>query len=123
MLGHFFLILAIGTAWRLRPWVDEGWYGAPALTLVTKGYMGTPCFIGNLWNLPHLEQRSYWIMPIYPLAVAAWFSVFPATLHSMRVVSIIAGLAGILSWAYFFAASQPTISPPSCSCFSRVVTT
>ena len=62
-----YFALAIGNGMHARPWIDEAWYGTPAMTLVTSGYMGTPCFDGKTYGLPGVDRHAYWIMPVFPL--------------------------------------------------------
>jgi hypothetical protein len=89
-----FLVLAVGTALTLRPNTDEGLFVDPAYTLATKGYMGSPALRDNL-HLLRIEQHTYWIFPLDPIMVAAWYRVFGAGLFSMRSLSICFGLLGL----------------------------
>ena len=89
-----FLVLAIGTALTLRPNTDEGLFADPAYTLATKGYMGSPA-LRDSHQLPRIEQHTYWIFPLDPVVVAAWYRVFGAGLFSMRSLSICFGLLGL----------------------------
>jgi 4-amino-4-deoxy-L-arabinose transferase-like glycosyltransferase len=92
--------LSAGTAHALRPWVDEGWHGAPAWSLAFRGYMGTPSFVDS--TLKDISRYTYWIMPLYPLAQAVWYRVFSFSLESMRAFSIFCGLLGLLAWTLVF---------------------
>ncbi|HVN05171.1 MAG TPA: glycosyltransferase family 39 protein, partial [Bryobacteraceae bacterium] len=96
----FYLALSAGTAHALRPWVDEGWHGAPAWSLAFRGYMGTPCYVEA--GLKDIDRYTYWIMPIYPVLQAAWYRVFSFSLESMRALSILCVLIGMISWALAF---------------------
>src|SRR5205823_3720809 len=96
-----FLVLAVGTLRTLRPWVDEAWYGTPAWTLVEKGYMGTPSLDVAPLGMLRIERYAYWIMPGYPLVLAAWLRVAPFTLSALRVPSIVFVLAGIVGFSLF----------------------
>ena len=95
-----YLALSIGTAHALRPWVDEGWYGAPAWSLAFRGYMGTPSYVED--GLTDINRYSYWIMPIYPVLQAGWYRIFTFSLGSMRALSVLCGLAGLVAWTLFF---------------------
>jgi hypothetical protein len=97
-----YIALGIGNGLHLRPWIDEAWYGTPALTLITGGYMGTPCFDGVTYRLPGVDRHAYWIMPVYPLVQAVWYMLVPFSLRAMRVLATLTGAAGLLFWAYFF---------------------
>jgi hypothetical protein len=92
--------LGAGTAHALRPWVDEGWHAAPAWSLAFRGYMGTPSFVEA--GLKDIDRYTYWIMPIYPVAQAIWYRLFHFSLRSMRALSILCGLLGLLAWTLFF---------------------
>jgi len=95
-----YLVLSVGTAHALRPWVDEGWHGAPAWSLAFRGYMGTPCYVEA--GLKDIDRYTYWIMPIYPVTQAIWYRLSSFSLPSMRVLSILCGLLGLLAWTVFF---------------------
>jgi hypothetical protein len=92
--------LGVGTAHALRPWVDEGWHGAPAWSLAFRGFMGTPCYVEA--GLKDIDRYTYWIMPIYPVAQAIWYRLFSFSLMSMRALSVLCGLVGLLAWTLFF---------------------
>ena len=96
----FYLALSAGTAHALRPWVDEGWHGAPAWSLAFRGYMGTPCYVEA--GLKDIDRYTYWIMPIYPVLQAAWYRIFSFSLESMRALSILCVLIGMISWTLAF---------------------
>jgi 4-amino-4-deoxy-L-arabinose transferase-like glycosyltransferase len=102
-IAAFLLIniaLGIGTAHTLRPWVDEGWHGAPAWSLAFRGYMGTPCYVEA--GLKDIDRYTYWIMPIYPVLQAAWYRIWGFGLETMRALSILCVLLGLISWTLFF---------------------
>jgi len=92
--------LSTGTAHALRPWIDEGWHGVPAWSLAFRGYMGTPCFVEA--GLKDIDRYTYWIMPIYPVIQALWYRLFSFSLESMRALSILCGLLGLLCWTHVF---------------------
>jgi len=91
-----YIPLSAGTAHSLRPWVDEGWHGAPAWSLAFRGYMGTPCYVEA--GLKDISRYTYWIMPIYPVLQAGWYRIWGFSLGSMRALSILCVLAGLLCW-------------------------
>ncbi len=96
----FYIALAAGTAHSLRPWIDEGWHGAPAWSLAFRGFMGTPCFVDP--GLKDIDRYTYWIMPIYPLVQAVWYRIFGFSLAIMRDLSILCCLLGMLCWTYVY---------------------
>src|ERR1022692_2292115 len=106
--------LSAGTAHALRPWVDEGWHGAPAWSLAFRGYMGTPGFA--VAGLKDIDRYTYWIMPIYPVAQAIWYRLFSFSLASLRALSIFCGLLGF-TWIGGLAARFP---PPDRGHLRRV---
>jgi hypothetical protein len=95
-----YIALSAGTAHSLRPWIDEAWHGAPAWSLAFRGYMGTPCFVEA--GLKDIDRYTYWIMPIYPVLQALWYRLFSFSLESMRALSILCGLVGLLCWTLVF---------------------
>ena len=95
-----YLALSIGTAHALRPWVDEGWHGAPAWSLAYRGYMGTPSFVEP--ELKDVDRYTYWIMPLYPVIQAGWYRIFTFSLGSMRALSVVGGLVGLVAWTLVF---------------------
>jgi hypothetical protein len=95
-----YLAFSAGTAHALRPWVDEGWHGAPAWSLAFRGYMGTPSYVEA--GLKDIDHYTYWIMPIYPVTQAGWYRLFSFSLASMRGLTIFCGLLGLVAWTLFF---------------------
>jgi 4-amino-4-deoxy-L-arabinose transferase-like glycosyltransferase len=93
-----FSALAIGTAIAERPQIDEGMFASPALNLATKGFMGTTVLETQNSPLKHIEQRTYWVMPLYLLNQALWYKLFGFSLLTMRALSAFWGLIGLLSW-------------------------
>src|ERR1700675_3470703 len=96
-----FVLLAVGTVRSLRPWFDEAQHGTPAWTLVDKGYMGTPSLDMGPTGMQRIDRYSYWIMPLYPLVQAAWYTIVPFGLSSMRVLSALFALVGAACFALF----------------------
>jgi 4-amino-4-deoxy-L-arabinose transferase-like glycosyltransferase len=86
--------LAFLTAVSRRPAPDEGLFASPAITLITKGYMGTPVRDSSV-GLPGLERRTYWVMPLHLVVLAGWYKVFGIGLGQMRLLSILWGIAGL----------------------------
>jgi hypothetical protein len=88
--------LASLTAASRRPAPDEGLFASPAITLITKGYMGTP-IRGSSAGLPGLERRTYWVMPLHLVLLAGWYKVFGIGLWQMRLLSILWGMVGLVA--------------------------
>lgn len=95
-----FLVLAIGSALTTRPESDEGGFANPAYNLVTEGHFGTTVMEMENSSLTRIDQRTYWVLPLFLLNAAASFKVFGFSLFSMRLVSIFWGLILISAW-YF----------------------
>ncbi len=64
-------------AWHRLPWTDEGNFSCAAFNIANRGFFGTTVLdpAGN--NLPRIDQRTYWIVPGYPLFEAAFYKIAP----------------------------------------------
>ena len=102
-----FLLLAIGTALTKRPWCDEAWFASPALDLATNGRMGTHLLeptgswmaVNNPGaNLKRIDQRTYWVMPLHLLVLAAWFKIFGFSLIVLRLPAMAWALMAMAAW-------------------------
>lgn len=97
-----YLGLAIAGVRTVMPWSDEAWFSSPALNLLTKGYMGTSVLDPtSSWRtnvLTGINQYTYWIVPLYPLAQAGWYKLVGFSLYSMRLLSVGWGLVALLAW-------------------------
>lgn len=87
-----FLLLASGSALTNRPQIDEGMFASPALNLARDGFFGTTVLEKEDSSLTRIEQRTYWVMPLFLLNAAASFKAFGFGLFTMRLVSILWGL-------------------------------
>jgi hypothetical protein len=96
-----YLALAIGTATVLRPWVDEGWGGAPAWNLITNGSIGTPSFHAEAWGMTGIEQHTYWFMPVFLLLQVPIYKLVGFSLIHLRLICVAFGGIALLSWIYF----------------------
>ncbi len=95
-----FLILTIGSSITNRPQIDEGMFASPALNLATDGFLGTTVLENEQSPLTRIEERTYWVMPLFLLNVAASFKAFGMSLFTMRLVSVFWGLVLLAAW-YF----------------------
>jgi 4-amino-4-deoxy-L-arabinose transferase-like glycosyltransferase len=95
-----FFTLAIVSSLTHRPQIDEGMFASPALNLATKGHFGTTVLETEKSPLTRIEQRTYWVMPLYLLSASASFKILGFSLFSMRLVNILWGFGLILAW-YF----------------------
>jgi 4-amino-4-deoxy-L-arabinose transferase-like glycosyltransferase len=87
-----------------EPWCDEAWFNSPALTLATKGYMGTPYLdpgsnIGKPQiKLDGIDHYTYWMPPLYMVTQAAWIKIAGFDITRVRLTSMLWGLAALLAW-------------------------
>ena len=97
-----FVALAVLCAHTNLPWSDEAWFASPALNLITKGNFGTsvldPTASFRTNNLTGIREHTYWIVPLFPLAEAAWFRVMGFGLMQVRYLSILWGLVALWAW-------------------------
>lgn len=95
-----FLALAVASSLTNRPQIDEGMFASPALNLATKGFFGTTVLESGHSPLTRIEQRTYWVMPLFLLNVSAAFKTLGTSLFTMRLVSVFWGLV-LLAAVYF----------------------
>ncbi len=81
-------VLVLGATHRI-PRPDEGHFSSPAYNLSHFGFPGTTTVDPDASGLLRIDKRTYWTMPLYMLAEAAWFLVFPATILSARLLTIV----------------------------------
>lgn len=95
-----FLALAIGSSLTNRPQIDEGMFASPAYNLATRGFFGTTVLEIEGSPLTRINERTYWVMPLFLLNVSASFKAFGMSLLTMRLVSVFWGLILLAAW-YF----------------------
>jgi 4-amino-4-deoxy-L-arabinose transferase-like glycosyltransferase len=99
-----YIALGIGVASTAAPWCDEGWLSNPALTFLRNGYFGTPILTSFGWgppqNLLHIQQKTYWIMPLHMMAQAGWYRLFGFSLLSLRTLSVFFGAILVVALGY-----------------------
>ncbi len=91
-IAAIFLAFASGSALTNRPQIDEGMFASPALNLARDGFFGTTVLETGHTKLTRIEQRTYWVMPMFLLNASASFKAFGFSLFTMRLVSIFWGL-------------------------------
>lgn len=96
-VAAIFLVLASGSALTNRPQIDEGMFASPALNLAREGFFGTTVLETEKSPLTRIEERTYWVMPLFLLNAAAFFKAFGFGLFTMRMVSIFWGLMFIFA--------------------------
>ncbi len=97
-----FLVMTIGSSLTSRPQVDEAMFASPAYNLAYKGFFGTTAIETENSPLTRIAERTYWVMPLFLLNVAASFKAFGMSLFTMRIVSVFWGIALLAAW-YFIA--------------------
>ena len=95
-----FLVLAVGSSLTNRPQIDEGMFASPAINLANEGFLGTTVLETEHSPLTRIEQRTYWVMPLFLLNVAAAFKTLGMSLFTMRLVSVFWGIILLAAW-YF----------------------
>lgn len=93
-----FLTLTIWSALTTRPESDEGSFASPALNLAQNGFFGTTVFEMEKSTLTRINERTYWVMPLFLLDASLSFKIFGYGLFTMRLVSIFWGLILLISW-------------------------
>ncbi len=93
-----FLILTIGSSLTHRPQIDEGMFASPALNLANRGHFGTTVLETEDSPLTRIEQRTYWVMPLFLLNVSASFKAFGMSVFTMRLVSVFWGIVLLAAW-------------------------
>ncbi len=102
-----FISFAVASSLTYRPEVDEGMFASPAMNLAAEGYMGTTVLDTSGTNLTRIEQRTYWVMPLF-LVNAAFFKVFGASLFTMRLVSKFWGIILLILFILLLSNFQKT---------------
>jgi hypothetical protein len=95
-----FLSLAVASSLTNRPQIDEGMFASPALNLAENGHFGTTVIETENSPLTRINERTYWVMPLFLLNVSAAFEAFGASVFTMRLVSVFWGLILLAAW-YF----------------------
>jgi 4-amino-4-deoxy-L-arabinose transferase-like glycosyltransferase len=100
------LVLAAGAAFEYAVltlllhdppvWPDEALFANPVLNLLRHGHLGTDLMGGYL---PGIETRTYWMPPLYYLALAPVFGSFGVGVMPMRVFSALTA-AVVLALTY-----------------------
>jgi hypothetical protein len=96
----FSILLSCIAAWHRTPWSDEGWFSSPAYNLARHGVFGTTVMESKGTRLIRIEQRTYWVMPLFLLGEATWYFIFPPTVFWTRMFSIL--WVPIALAAYYF---------------------
>lgn len=93
-----FLTLALWSALTTRPESDEGFFASPAYNLAFNGHFGTTVFEIKETGLTRIDERTYWVMPLFLLNASVSFKILGFSLFSMRLVSIFWRLILLAGW-------------------------
>lgn len=83
------MLVASVAAYKRVPWSDEGWFSSAAYNLARHGFLGTTVIDPAGTNLTRIDQRTYWVMPLYLLGQALWLKFFPASFFSVRLFTVL----------------------------------
>jgi 4-amino-4-deoxy-L-arabinose transferase-like glycosyltransferase len=83
------LILCAYSAYHRTPWSDEGWFSSASYNLAKRGFMGTTVMETAGTPFTRIDQRTYWVMPLFLLGQAAWYVLFPSDLFWTRMFTIL----------------------------------
>jgi hypothetical protein len=91
IFGAALLSIAAATAgaYNKIPWSDEGQFSSASYNLARHGFLGTTVVDSVNFSLPGIERHTYWVMPLYLAGQAAWLKIFPATIVSVRMFTIV----------------------------------
>src|SRR5688500_20255757 len=84
-----YLALTVGTALTEIPTTDDGFFANPAFNLLTKGKFATTVLETFATPFKGIEDHTYWIMPLQPLALSIWYRVFVFGVFSYRSRSLV----------------------------------
>lgn len=77
------------SAYNRIAWSDEGEFSSAAYNLARHGFLGTTVIDPADMHLTRIDRRTYWVMPLYLLGQAFWLKLFPATLFSIRLFTLV----------------------------------
>jgi hypothetical protein len=101
-----YLLLAAAYIYTTLPSPDEGMFADPAITLATRGYLGSRITDPAFAISPGVVRHIYYMPPLHFVLLAAWYKIFGMSLFSMRWLSAILGLGWLLAWYRVFALSH-----------------
>jgi hypothetical protein len=103
-----YLAMASLSAWTLLPGCDEAWFTLPGYNLVTNGHFGTTVLDESARfrqvRLDGINERTYWIMPSYPVLQGVLGKLFGFGLFTTRSASVFFGLVALIA-TYMFTRS------------------
>ena len=106
-LGLFSLGAAAFEAIHRTPWSDEGWFSSASYNLARHGFLGTTVIEPAGSGLTRIDQRTYWVMPLFLLGQALWLKLLPATLFTARLFTMFWHPVALASLYLFLARLFP----------------
>lgn len=101
-------LCSAGVAARHRlPWSDEGWFSSASYNLAHRGFFGTTVLEPARQHLTRIDQRTYWVMPLFLLAQAGWYMIAPETIFWTRAFTIIWAFWALFAFWHFVAHVAP----------------
>jgi len=82
------LAAAATEAFHRTPWSDEGWFSSASYNLARHGFLGTTVIEPAGSGLTRIDQRTYWVMPLFLVGQALWLKLVPATLFTARLFTL-----------------------------------
>lgn len=97
--------LVVAVAVSRAPYEDEAYYSFPAHSFLVHGDWGTREIESSAYLYPNiaapltrLDRRTYKVFPLSLFIQAGWYRVAGWGLLQLRLISVIFGVIGILSW-------------------------
>jgi Dolichyl-phosphate-mannose-protein mannosyltransferase len=86
------------TLFTKLPLRDEGIYGTFGRNLLLHGHMANPVVDASQSHWAGVDRANFWTMPLHPVLQAAWYRLFGFSLTSVRSLSLLMGLVGLLAF-------------------------
>ncbi len=97
LVAILLLFAALATALALTrpPQTDEGHFASAGAAFAEHGRLVMP-----MWTewIATLDERLYATMPLYFVALGGWFAAFGVSFESMRLFSVLWGVALVAAW-------------------------
>src|SRR5215471_7219261 len=84
-----YVLLAAAYIYTAMPSPDEGMFADPAITLATRGYLGSRITDPAFAISPGVVRHIYYMPPLHFVLLAGWYKIFGMSLFSTRWLSAI----------------------------------
>jgi hypothetical protein len=101
------LVAGAVAARNRTPWSDECWFSSASYNLAKHGFLGTTVLDSASTGLTRIEQRTYWVMPLFLLGEATWYKFFPASLFWTRMFGLLWAPAAAFAFYVFLSKLRP----------------